>query len=107
MWLFTSNSFVSIVVDKENQHRLLIRARCKGDIEELFPQSSVFIDENADYRYRAYISKSEVSQNLFEYIDNLNYTNFKNSIPDEKSTYQDACLWVWTIMKDLQAVDPK
>jgi len=35
MWLFTSNSFVSVVADRDDTQspRLLVRARIKGDID--------------------------------------------------------------------------
>ena len=38
MWLFTSNSFVSVVADRDDTQssRLLVRARIKGDIDQLF-----------------------------------------------------------------------
>lgn len=51
MWLFTSKSFVSIVVDKKDPNRRLVRARCQGDIEELFPNANVFEDPQADYQH--------------------------------------------------------
>ena len=41
MWLFTSNSFVSVVADRDDTQssRLLVRARIKGDIDQLFPDA--------------------------------------------------------------------
>jgi hypothetical protein len=33
MWLFCEKGFVSIVVDRDDPDRLLVRARVKGDIE--------------------------------------------------------------------------
>jgi len=41
MWLFTSKSLVSIVVEKNDPSRCLVRARCPGDIEELFPDACI------------------------------------------------------------------
>lgn len=36
MWVFLNNSFLSIVADKENANRILVRARKKGDIQAAF-----------------------------------------------------------------------
>lgn len=102
MWLFTSKSFVSIVADKNDAHRRLVRARCPGDIEELFPQADVFEDETADYRYRAFVPVEDVARKITEYIHGMEYVNFKNSIPPTKKKYHDACIGVWSIMLGLQ-----
>ncbi|HOJ59080.1 MAG TPA: hypothetical protein PK878_02230 [bacterium] len=102
MWIFTSNAFVSIVKDRNNPERRLVRARCAGDIEALFPDADVFQDPGADYRFRAFLPASEVSQRLSEYVQAMEYTNFKHSIPREKEKYHEACTWVWSLMRGLQ-----
>ncbi|MEW6237635.1 MAG: hypothetical protein AB1656_19805 [Candidatus Omnitrophota bacterium] len=104
MWLFTSRSFVSIVVDKDNPGRRLVRARCKGDIEELFPDADVFEDQTADYRYRTSVSTDELIEKLTEYIEDMDYANFKNSIPPNKKKYRNACIGVWSLMLGLQKI---
>jgi hypothetical protein len=43
MWLVLENSFLSIVQDKDNSERLLVRARIKGDIENVFPNANVIV----------------------------------------------------------------
>ena len=52
MWLFTSNSFVSVVADRDDTQspRLLVRARIKGDIDQLFPDAEVMETPLTDYR---------------------------------------------------------
>lgn len=102
MWIFTSHSFLSIVADRNNPSRRLVRARCKGDIETVFPDAAVFEDLDADYRYRAYLDASEVEAQIGHLIRRMNYHNFKHSIPDKKPEYQSACLAVWATMKQLQ-----
>ena len=102
MWLFTSKSFLSIVADKDDPNRRLIRARTEGSIEEMFPNAEVFEDNIADYRYRAFVTAAEVAEKVVEYIEDMDYTNFKNSIPPEKKKYHDACFGVWSIMLGLQ-----
>ncbi len=102
MWLFTSKSFLSIVVDKDDPDRRLVRARTKGDIKEMFPDANVFENDEADYRYRAFVSTNDISLTLVQYIEDMDYKNFKDSIPFEKKKYHDACYGVWSIMLGLQ-----
>ncbi|MBN2329850.1 MAG: hypothetical protein JXR73_22100 [Candidatus Omnitrophica bacterium] len=102
MWLFTSQSFLSIVVDKNNPERRLVRARRRGDIEKLFPNAQVFEDPSADYRYRAFVSVEELIEMTTDYIRGMHYANFKNSIPAGENDYHNACFDVWSVMRKLQ-----
>ncbi|MGC9327814.1 MAG: hypothetical protein ACP5I1_09290 [Candidatus Hinthialibacter sp.] len=102
MWLFTSQSFLSIVVDQNNPERRLVRARRPGDIEKLFPNAQVFEDPSADYRYRAFVSVEELIEMASQYIRSMSYTNFKNSISSSDDEYHYACLDVWSVMRKLQ-----
>ena len=102
MWLFTSNSFVSIVGDDKHPHKgdLLVRARFEGDIEELFPQAKVFAKTPSDYKYRAWVSRAEVEIAVANYIDNIDYDNFKNSVADDNR--HDDYVGVWQVMYQSQ-----
>lgn len=102
MWIFTSQAFLSIVNDRNNPGRRLVRARCEGDIEAVFPDAEVFQDPGADYRYRAFLPAAVVETRLAEYVQAMDYTNFKNSIPPGKEDYHKACNWVWTLMQGMQ-----
>ncbi|MDP8244753.1 MAG: hypothetical protein P9L94_11770 [Candidatus Hinthialibacter antarcticus] len=103
MWIFTSNAFLSIVVHKNDPSIRLVRGRCNGDIEAVFPDANVFEDVAADYRYRAVIPVDDVACVLAKHVLEMDYTNFKNSIPNEKHDYHNACLQVWQTMHGLQA----
>ena len=85
MWLFTSKSFLSVVADKENPKgdRLLVRSRIAGDIEEVFPDANVMETRYADYLFRAWVSREKVNKAISEYVQNLDYINFKNSVEDQ------------------------
>ena len=98
MWLFTSKGFVSIVADKDDSThgRLLVRSRDKSHIKELFPEAEVFSKQPSDYQWRAWVYRLDVERAVAKYIDKLNYTNFKDSISDDK--YHDACIDVWGTM---------
>ena len=85
MWIFTSKSFVSIVADKDdpNGDRLLVRSRAKGAINELFPDADEFYMTGSDYAFRAWVKRNEVCRVMQNYINSLDYDNFKNSITDK------------------------
>lgn len=102
MWIFTSDCFVSIVADKANVNsdRLLVRSRVKGAIGKLFNGIDEHYMTGSDYAYRAWVSRDEVARVFYDYIKNINYTNFKNSIEDPD--YRHACGEVWHDMFDYQ-----
>lgn len=102
MWIFTSKCFLSIVNDKDqpNSDKLLVRARVEGGIEELFPEAKTKHTPNHDYAYRAWIKRNEVSRVVQNYINALDYPNFKNSIKDDD--YHHACNGVWQEMYQYQ-----
>lgn len=106
MWLFTSNSFVSIVGDNNHPHKgdLLVRARFEGDIEELFPQADVFTKTPSDYKYRAWVDRAEVQIAVANYVDNIDYDNFKNSVADDNR--HDDYVSVWGVMYHAQKRSP-
>jgi len=105
MWVFLSNSFLSVVADKENPEggRLLVRARKAGHIENVFPDVEVDWTPNADYAFRARVPREEVAKAMAAEVLNLDYTNFKNSIKDGR--YHDACIETWFAMNALQRGD--
>ena len=102
MWLFTSKSFLSVVADKENPtgDRLLVRSRIAGDIEEVFPDANIMETCNADYRFRAWVSREKVNKAISEYVQNLNYINFKNSVEDQDRIRP--LMGVWNTMYEYQ-----
>lgn len=102
MWIFLSNSFLSVVADNKDVDgpRLLVRARRQGHIENVFPNAEVQETPNADYAFRAWITRDQLKQAMMSEIDNMEYTNFKNSIDDPH--YHDACLEAWFAMNNFQ-----
>ena len=102
MWLFTSNSFVSVVADRDDTQssRLLVRARIKGDIDQLFPDAEVMETLLADYRFRAWIDRQAVSNAFTKQVEGLTYTNFKNSVKDKERL--KPLMHVWRAMFDHQ-----
>lgn len=95
-----NNAFLSIVENRENTTELLVRARVKGDIEKVFPEADVFEDNNADYKYRAFISKAIVAEKIMLKVTEINYDNFKNSVKEieRKKVYGN----IWAELRNFQ-----
>jgi len=102
MWLFTSKSFLSIVVDLTDDSKFLVRARMPGDIEELFPEAVVRKGEGTDYLFRASIPKEGVAKRVKDYLMKMDYGNFKNSVPPDQDARHDAYMEVWSVMNRYQ-----
>lgn len=100
MWIFTSQGFISAVQHRDKPDTLIVRARRAEHLEDIVPGSTVRQDENADYRYRCEVKREGFKLLIADYIDDLDYDNFKNSIADHE--YHDACTGVWTVMHRLQ-----
>ena len=100
MWLALSRSFISVVADRGNPDRLLVRARLKGHIEAVFPKAEVFTDAGADYFYRAFIDRDEVAEQISKEVLAIDYDNFKASVPDQ--ALHDSYVGMWRTMHKLQ-----
>lgn len=105
MWLFASESVLSIVTDNDRPDFRLVRSRYPFDIHRMFPMTDVFYDADADYPYRAFILASDVARAVAEYIESdMPYGNFKSSVPDSQKFRQDAYYSVWLAL--LEAATP-
>ena len=102
MWVVLNKSFLSIVKNRNNNEELLVRSRVNGDIEKVFKDANVFEDLNADYRYRAYIKRSEVAKTISEELLNINYDNFKNSVSKDDKNRLNAYMNVWSSLYKMQ-----
>ena len=100
MWICTSSSFLSIVADRANKDRLLVRARIAGHIEAVFPEAEVFSKIGSDYEFRSFIPREEVMQVIAKQVGDIKYDNFKNSVKNH--ALHNAYLGFWSIMVTLQ-----
>lgn len=96
MWICLNDAFLSIVVDQTHPGYLLVRARRRGEIEKVFPDSIVLRNVGSDYRYRAFIPRSQVALLLVERLEAIDYGNFKNSVRD--ADLHDAYYQIWRTM---------
>jgi len=96
MWIFLNDAFLSIVADRKNPARLLVRARKLGDIERVFPTAIVNVTPTADYLYRAFLPRADVAHAIVERLSKIDYPNFKDSVinPERHDDYFD----VWLTM---------
>jgi len=113
MWVFTSNAFVSIVQPHEEHYRrmgyLLVRGRAKGDVQRFvgsgYPVTEIKTPAS-DYGFRGHVPSYVVVRAITRSIEELDYTNFKDSVGHNlrKSAY----LRVWGAMLDFQRdMEPK
>ncbi|WP_209332437.1 hypothetical protein [Lunatimonas salinarum] len=107
MWIATENGFYSIVKNNfsdEKENELIVRARKKEDLANVFDAARIETSTQKDYAYRVFASRKEVEALLVATIHNLDYGNFKDhikSLPSQKDKvpfYSE----IWSIMNEYQ-----
>ena len=83
MWFCMNDGFMSVVADKNDPARLMVRARRKSDLLNIFgPDAEIVETPDADYRWRVFVGRAEFKALIDARIDGIQYTNFKNSVKD-------------------------
>lgn len=100
MWIFRNDSFLSVVAHTGKPGYLLVRSRVEGDIQRAVPGAEVYEIEDADYRYRADVSKEDFREALSAAVDAIDYPNFKRSIPSGDVQRSGAYHRVWKVLVD-------
>jgi len=100
MWVFTNKGFLSIIQDFRDPDTLIVRSRFPDHIQNLFPGARVTKTTSRDYLYRTLLPRQEVVDVLKKYTEEIDYTNFKDSV--DEPVYQRACSEVWGIMRRYQ-----
>lgn len=96
MWVFLNTAFLSIVQDRDDPSRLLVRSRFAGDIERAFAaleNLDVFEMADSDYRYRAFVPRQAVADRMAQAAQEVDYDNFKNSIREPKRVHAAHDIW--------------
>lgn len=86
MWIMTNRGFISVVSDRNDPtgETLLVRARQEAFFKDLVsPVHAVFTDPEADYPWRALMSKTDFMDILAAEVAGIDYPNFKNSVKDD------------------------
>jgi hypothetical protein len=103
MWMFTQTGFFSVVQDRNDKSKLHIRARFREDLERLraqyIPKLAIKHTPQADYAYRAEMSRRDYVLLASALAAAVDYPNFKDRVTDEQGhdrhmLYMD----VWTTM---------
>lgn len=102
MWIATSVGFISIVADRNRPDYLLIRARTKQDLLEVFPGCKPIETPEADYRFRISKTRIECAEIMFNQIHDIEYDNFKDSVPKPMRSLSSFYHRVWNAGLDRQ-----
>ena len=102
MWIVINKTFISIVENRHNKNELLVRSRVKGDIEKIFPDAEVIENNDADYLFRAFLPRGQVSEAIKKEVDMIDYGNFKDSVPKSDIKRLNSYMNVWNNLRHLQ-----
>lgn len=100
MWIFTSNTFVSIVEHFDDPDVLIVRGRFRGDVDRFLGARRETETPEADYRFRAHASRPEVERALQKAVRQIAYGNFKGSI--RVQWRKAVAMRVWSIVEAAQ-----
>lgn len=83
MWLLTPRGFYSVVANNDDPETVLVRARVRGDLEELADLVGgleILETPERDYRWRAVVSRTAWSGALVLLAAEIDYPNFKSEV---------------------------
>jgi hypothetical protein len=116
MWIFTVKGFYSAVADAQKPGQVLVRARCKADIWNLyrgyhdrFAMTRPKADERRDYRWRLGMKRKDFARLAAALAHEITYQNFKDEVHHRKDQENKAgpYMEVWSAMRQAQrAEDP-
>jgi hypothetical protein len=106
MWLFTTQGFYSVVAHRRDPERLIVRARAREDLEALraeIPELRIFSDPDADYRWRAIVSRAEWVAAVAQLAADVDYDNFKSAVAARQGRGRERLYHrVWAALQELQ-----
>ena len=101
MWLMTTRGFYSAVQHRDDPDRILVRARCRRDLDaisDLVPGEPVLL-EHADYAWRVETDRATWRAAVAVLAAEIDYPNFKGAIDDPDR--HDLYLEVWRVLRVL------
>lgn len=101
MWLMTTRGFHSAVAHRDDPDRVLVRARCRADIEALgdLLAGEPILLQDADYAWRVEATRAEWQAAVRVLAAEIDYPNFKGAIRDD--AHHAAYLAVWSALRAL------
>jgi hypothetical protein len=111
MWLYLKTGFYSVVYKPPcKEDELLVRVRCKDDIEKLQKllkteyqfNGRVIESPKSDYAYRMIIPRAIFASFMAHAAIELDYDNFKNTVRGKDFQRHDAYMRCWEAMYEWQ-----
>ena len=111
MWLYTKLGFFSIVHKPPcKKDELLVRTRCREDLESLSKKLSqtndfkgvIIESKDSDYAFRLVVPRSVLASFMTSLMMNLDYANFKATIPYNDQPRHEAYFKCWEVMNEWQ-----
>jgi len=106
VWLITAQGFYSVVADRDDPNRVLIRARAERDLQALgrqIPDLVVLETPGGDYAWRAYVSREDWERAAAELASEVDYPNFKQAVAARQGAERaHVYLEIWSILRLLQ-----
>jgi hypothetical protein len=114
MWIVTNRGFMSIVAKDRNGKKsgphaddeVSVRFRRPQDAEALFPDHPVVLTPHGDYACRVFATREEVAKVVCQEALEIDYTNFKSSIPRKDHALIAAAHEGWSAFGRLQNGGP-
>jgi hypothetical protein len=122
MWILTTTGMFSVVAHDgqranapqwpqgvSSEGALLVRARSEADLRAMLsatdlPSSRAMSTPNADYPWRALVTRAEWARFMTLEIQRLDYANFKARVMEVQGRERhDAYSRVWSILRSLEA----
>jgi len=105
VWTFTTVGMFSVIQHRDDKDLLLVRARVKGDLENLRDKflpnlGKIAESPNADYPYRALAWKTDYAEAMKRAVMAIDYTNYKSEVTKTQgSERHDVYMRIWGIMR--------
>lgn len=95
MWLITKDGFYSVVENRDDPTKVIVRARVLEDITRASQRlgTSFWVDEHADYPFRISCGKDEWAAACAALAEDIDYDNFKNTVLDNARHFVYLKVW--------------
>lgn len=99
MWIITNKGLLSIVAHKDSPEKLLVRSRRYDELLDFvskLPEAvSIYQMNRSDYKWRCDVDRDQVAFAATKILQEIDYFNFKRSIPETDLDLQHFAGEVW------------
>lgn len=110
MWLFTVEGFLSVVQHRDDQNKVVVRARNRAALEGISESLGVeiMLTPTADYPCRVIMTREQMANLAAAYVNEIDYDNFKNAAHAlGDASYDRALIQVWSAMYESSPDDAR